>query len=283
MVVTEQDFDFVRLLVCDQAGIVLDAGKQYLVEARLGPLTKRHGLASITALLDRVRGARDLALRQEVVEAMTTNETTFFRDFEPFEALRKHVVPSLMAARAATRELRFWYGASSTGQEPYSVVMMLAEHFPALASWNVQHVATDINLDVLKRAREGRYTQSEINRGLPATYLVKYFEKQGLEWQLKPAVRERVRFEPLNLVKPWPPLGAFDVVMLRNVMIYFDVPSKREILGRIRRVLRGDGYFFLGGAESPLGLDDHFHRMPYDRAGCYCLGEASGTAQRGAA
>ncbi|MGE0042046.1 MAG: protein-glutamate O-methyltransferase CheR [Vicinamibacterales bacterium] len=271
MGVSERDFDFIRTLVCEHAGIVLETGKQYLVEARLQPLARKRNLDSIETVVQQVRQGGDLALRQQVIEAMTTNETTFFRDFEPFEAIKKHVIPRLMEARRTERALHFWYGASSTGQEPYSVVMLIEEHFPELAGWNVTHTATDINLDVLERARQGRFTQSEINRGLPASYLVKYFEKQGLEWQLKAPVREKVRFEPLNLVKAWPRLGPFDVVMLRNVMIYFDVEAKRDILARIRRVMRPDGFFFLGGAETTMGLDDNFARLPLPRSGCYGL------------
>jgi chemotaxis protein methyltransferase CheR len=267
MTIAPEDFDFVRKLICDEAGIVLESGKEYLVESRLAPLTKGRG-DSLTALINLLRRG-DGALRRSVVEAMTTNETMFFRDIEPFEVLRKHVVPKLVEARSAMRELRFWYGASSTGQEPYSVVMLLLEHFPQLASWNITHFATDLNLDVLERARQARYTQFEINRGLPAAFLVKYFEKHGLWWHLKPEVRERVRFEQLNLVKPWAPMPAFDVIMLRNVMIYFDVEAKKQILGKIRRMLKRDGHLFLGGAETTMGLDEGFQRMQFERAGCY--------------
>lgn len=274
MSISAPDFDFVRALVCDQAGIVLESGKEYLVESRLGPLAKRGGYDSLEALVTALRRP-DATLRRTVIEAMTTNETTFFRDIEPFEALRKHVIPALIAARSASRELRIWYGASSTGQEPYSVVMMLQEHFPELATWNVTHFATDINLEVLDRARLGKYNQIEMNRGLPVSYLVKYFEKCGLEWQLKPAIRGKVKFDQMNLVKPWPSLPVFDIVMLRNVMIYFDIDAKRQILAKIRRQLRPDGYLFLGGAETTMGLSEAFQRMPLDRAGCYRTSDAA--------
>lgn len=274
MSISAPDFDYVRTLVCDQAGIVLENGKEYLVESRLGPLAKRSGYASLDSLVAALRRS-DATLRRTVVEAMTTNETTFFRDIEPFEALRKHVVPELLAARSASKELKIWYGASSTGQEPYSVVMMLLEHFPQLATWNVTHHATDINLEVLERARQGKYNQIEMNRGLPVTYLVKYFQKCGLEWQLKSIVRDRVRFEQMNLVKAWPTLPVFDIVMLRNVMIYFDIEAKKQILGKIRRQLKPDGYLFLGGAETTMGLSESFQRMQFDRAGCYRTSEAA--------
>jgi len=271
-------FDDVRALVCGEAGIVLENGKEYLVESRLGPVAKRHGFASIDALVAGLRRA-DPALRRSVVEALTTNETTFFRDVEPFEALRQHVIPRLIEARRDRRTLRIWYGASSTGQEPYSLVMLLLDQFPELAGWDVTHFATDINLDVLARARTGRYNQIEMNRGLPAKYLVRYFEKVGLEWQVKSEVRDRVRFEPLNLIKPWPALATFDIVMLRNVMIYFDVDAKRQILARLHRHLQPDGYLFLGGAETTMGLHDAFQRLPYERAGCYGLAGTAASAR----
>lgn len=273
MTITPQDFDFVRTFVFDHAGIVLENGKQYLVESRLLPIAKARGYESLARLVNVLKGP-DATLRRLVIEAMTTNETTFFRDVAPFEVLKKHVVPQLMQARQASRELKFWYGASSTGQEPYSVVMMLLESFPELASWRVTHYATDINIDVIERARAGRYNQVEINRGLPANYLVKYFEKAGTEWQLKPVVRDKVKFEQLNLVKAWPLLPTFDVIMLRNVMIYFDVEAKKQILAKLNRQLHGDGYLFLGGAETTMGLVDSFRRMQFEQAGCYCKTDA---------
>lgn len=282
MTIAPPDFDYVRTFVFDQAGIVLEPGKEYLVESRLAPLARQRNLDSLAALVTRVRGA-DPVLRRAVVEAMTTNETTFFRDVAPFDAMRQHLIPRLMEARKMRRELKFWYGASSTGQEPYSVVMMLAEHFPQLADWTVTHYATDINLEVIERARQGKFNQVEMNRGLPATYLVKYFERSGTDWQLKPAIRDRVKFEPLNLVKPWPVLPTFDIIMLRNVMIYFDSEAKKQILNRLHRQLAPDGCLFLGGAETTLGLVESFTRLPYDRAGCYGKSDAPGLSAAGAA
>ena len=283
MSVTEQDFDLVRKLVCDQAGIVLESGKQYLVDARLGTLAKKLGLDTIEQITERLR-RKDLVTQRQVVEALTTNETTFYRDIEPFEALRKHIIPQLIADRSSTRTLRIWYGASSTGQEPYSVAMLLQEHFPQLATWNVAHLATDLNLEVLERAKAGRFSQLEVNRGLPINYLVKYFEKAGTDWQLKPEIRTKIKFEPMNLVKEWPTQAPFDIVMLRNVMIYFDLEDKRKILGKIRRRLAPDGYLLLGSAETTLNLDESFQRVQYDKTGCFRLISASATAAvRGAA
>lgn len=281
MEISAATFDFVRTLICDQAGIILERDKQYLVEARLMPIARKQGFDSADALVTQVSRTNDAALRQSVIEAMTTNETTFFRDGEPFEALRKHVIPDLVTQRAAVKELRIWCGAASTGQEPYSLAMLLLEDFPQLASWKVTIHATDLSEEVLARARKGRYTQLEVNRGLPITYLVKHFDKQGLEWELKPRVRERVVFEKLNLVKPWPGvMGPFDLVMLRNVMIYFDVPTKTQILDRMRRVLRSDGYLFLGSAETTMGIHDGYERQPWGKTGFYRPGAAASKGGR---
>jgi len=269
MTISPEDFEFVRTVVREQAGIILEPGKEYLVESRLQPLARREGFPSIAEMVVKMRSPLGKAVMQKAVDAMTTNETTFFRDIEPFEALRKFVLPELIEAKKTTKRLKIWYAASSTGQEPYSVSMLMQEHFPQLASWEVIQLATDISPSVLERAREGRYGQVEVNRGLPANYLIKYFSKQGNEWQLKDSIRKMVRFEELNLIRPWPSMGDLDIVMIRNVMIYFDIDAKKQILGRIRRDLRPEGYLFLGGAETTMNLDDSFVRQQYERAGCY--------------
>jgi chemotaxis protein methyltransferase CheR len=269
MSINADDFEFVRTMVRAQAGIILEPGKEYLVESRLLPLAKREGFASIEELIAKTKAPLGIGLNQKIVDSMTTNETTFFRDVEPFEALRKFVLPELIERNKQTRRLSIWYAASSTGQEPYSVSMLIQEHFPQLLSWDLQQFATDISPSVLARAREGKYGQVEINRGLPANYLVKYFSKQGNEWQLKESIRKMVRFQELNLIRPWPPMADADIVMIRNVMIYFDIEAKKQILGRIRRILRPTGYLFLGGAETTMNLDDSFVRQQYERAGCY--------------
>jgi len=269
MTINAADFAFIQALIRNEAGIVLEAGKEYLVESRLLPLAEREGLASIADLVAKVRRSIGTALSHRIVDAMTINETTFFRDVGPFEALRQFVLPEIIEKNKLTRRLRIWYGASSTGQEPYSVSMLIREHFPQLLSWDLQQLATDISPSVLARARDGCYNQIEINRGLPAAYLVKYFGRHGNQWQLKESVRQMVRFEELNLTRPWPPLGQMDIVMIRNVMIYFDVDAKKQILAGIRRVLHPDGYLFLGGAETTMNLDDGFVRQQYEQAGCY--------------
>jgi chemotaxis protein methyltransferase CheR len=262
-------FEFVRRLVYTETGIVIDEGKEYLVEARLGPLARTEGLASIDALVQSLRTGVAPGLQRKVIAAMTTNETTFFRDTEPFRLLEGTVLPALIEARRDVRRLRIWYAACSTGQEPYSVSMLVRESFPELLQWNLHQRATDISDDALERARAGRYTQIEVNRGLPAKLLVKYFEKHGQEWRIHDVITQMVRFEELNLNGPWPPQAKYDVVFIRNVMIYFDVEAKRRILGRMYDLLEPDGFLFLGAAETTFSLDDRFERMDVRGAGCY--------------
>ncbi len=269
MALSATDFDFVRRLVRQVAGIALEDDKGYLVEARLCGLAQRRGYGSPADLLAGLRAGAGDGLRQQVVEAMTTNETSFFRDVHPFEGLRQVVLPELIRRRSAERRLHVWCGACSTGQEPYSLAMLLREHFPALAGWDVRIRGTDLSAEVLERARQGRYTQAEVNRGLPARLLVKYFRKDGPDWRLNDEIRSAVEFAPLNLVGAWPALPPLDLVLLRNVLIYFDVAAKKEILARVRRVLRPDGYLFLGGAETTLNVDDAYERVALPRSSCY--------------
>jgi chemotaxis protein methyltransferase CheR len=270
---TDQDFDFIRKLLRERSAIVLEDGKQYLVESRLAPLVRELKVDSITDLVGLMRAplANGLLLQQQVVEAMVTTETTFFRDAHPFEALRKAVIPDLVQKRRNERRLNIWCAACSTGQEPYSVALTLREHFPELAGWNVRILATDLSRDVLARAREGRYSQIEVNRGLPAALLVKYFRQHGTSWQLHDAMRGMVEFQELNLAGAWPPLPRMDLVFLRNVMIYFEVATKKAILGRMAAVLQTDGYLVLGGAETTFNLNDSFERLEQFKSGFYRL------------
>ncbi|MCC7126238.1 MAG: protein-glutamate O-methyltransferase CheR [Acidobacteria bacterium] len=269
MSLSTTDFEYVRDLVDVEAGIVLDDAKRYLVESRLQPVARIEGFDSPGALVAQARQSSRTALRATIVEAMTTNETSFFRDVEPFEALRLHVLPALIARRRVARRLRIWCGASSTGQEPYSLVMLMLEHFPELATWDVEFLATDLSQDVLKKAASGHFSRIEVNRGLPATLLTRYFDKAGTEWVIKDVVRKAVSFRSMNLIKPWPPMGPFDLVMLRNVMIYFDVATKKQILDRILRALAPDGYLFLGSVETTMGIHDGFDRQTSGRTGFY--------------
>jgi chemotaxis protein methyltransferase CheR len=252
---TSEDFDYIRKFLRERSAIALDDGKEYLVETRLAPLIREHQLGSITELVGQLRAHPFHPLRTRIVEAMVTTETTFFRDAQPFEALRKTVIPELVQKRSAERTLTIWSAACSTGQEPYSLALLIREHFPQLSGWTIELIATDLSRDVLARAREGRFSQIEINRGLPATLLVKYFQQHGNTWQLRADVRGMVEFQELNLAQAWPPLPRMDIVLLRNVMIYFEVEVKKQILGRVGRVLRPDGYLLLGGAETTFSLD----------------------------
>ncbi len=262
------DFDLIRGLVRRQSAIVLEQDKHYLIETRLQMLAKTDGFPSVDHLMAEVRAGKRHA---RVVEAMTTNETSFFRDLLPFEAFRKLVLPELMNNRAGQRRLQIWCAACSTGQEPYSLAMLLREHGPSLKDWKLQLLASDLSTNVLERAKQGIFNQLEVNRGLPAPLLLKYFRKDGAQWLLKDEIRQLVQFQQLNLIGPWPVLPEMDVVFLRNVLIYFDVDVKRQILARVRRLLRPDGFLFLGGAETTLNLDDAFERVPFERSGCYRL------------
>ncbi|HEX6961964.1 MAG TPA: protein-glutamate O-methyltransferase CheR [Lacipirellula sp.] len=251
---------FVCSFVRDRSAIELEPSKSYLIEARLGPLAKQHGYASPTELIQGVRTRRRPDLEHQLVEAMTTNETSFFRDKHPYDALREHVIPELIKAKSAQRTLSIWSAACSTGQELYSVAMLLREHFPELSSWNVQLVGTDLSDDVLAQARAGRYNQIEVNRGLPATLLVKYFHREGMSWRLSPDLTAAATFLKMNLVQPWPALPKFDVVFLRNVLIYFGTDAKKAILQKVRGAMTPKGYLSLGAAETTMGLDATFER-----------------------
>lgn len=266
---TTADFDYVRNFVRDQAAIVVEPGKEYLVESRLTTLARKESFASIDDLVSKLRSDPKHVLHRKVVDAMTTNETSFFRDIHPFEALKKNILPELMARRAAERQINFWCGAASTGQESYSVLMLIAEHFPELLKWDIKFIATDLCGEVLARARAGRFSQLEVNRGLPASLLVKYFVRQGSDWEIKEDLRRRVDFREMNLVKDWPLLPPLDIVFLRNVLIYFDVETKRAILAKARRVLRAGSYLLLGGAETTFNIDDAFERVVLDKTTCY--------------
>jgi chemotaxis protein methyltransferase CheR len=271
MAIAAADSEFLRTLVRQRSGIVLGEDKAYLLESRLSPLARAIELPSLEALVGKVRAEPNGQLARQVVEAMTTNETFFFRDISPFECLKKLVLPELLAKRAADRRLDIWCAASSTGQEPYTIAMTIREHFPQLAGWTVRMVATDIATEVLKRAREGRYSQLEVNRGLPAPLLIKWFTKDGLDWKIKDDLRRMVEFRELNLLETWPMTGHFDIIFIRNVLIYFDIETKKAILGKCRRILRQDGFLYLGGAETTMNIDDRFERVAFDKGGCYRL------------
>jgi chemotaxis protein methyltransferase CheR len=266
---TSPDFDFVRHLVRDRSAIVLEPGKEYLVESRLAPLVRQRHLESVSDLIALARTGTDQEIPTQIIDAMVTTESSFFRDRTPFESLRTTILPDLIQRRRAERRLSVWCAACSTGQEPYSFAILLREHFPELVNWNVSVLATDISKPILDRAREGRFSQIEVNRGLPALLLVKYFRQHGSSWELVEDLRRSVEFRELNLAQSWPYLSRMDLVFLRNVMIYFDVQTKRTILGRLATVLRPDGYLLLGGAETTLNIDDSYHRVTTVPGGFY--------------
>lgn len=268
--VSATDFAFVAHLVRQRCALVLEPGKEYLVQSRLAPLAQRHGLADIASLIEKLRDS-DHRLMTEVVEAMVTTETSFFRDIHPFETLKKAVLPELIQARRSQRQLNIWFAASSSGQEPYSVALILKEWFPELSSWRLNLAATDISQAMLDRCRAGRYSQVEVNRGLPTPLLLKWFRQEGAFWLLDERVRDLVTFSPLNLAQPWPAMPRWDLIFLRNVMIYFDTEVKKAILGRISRSLNQDGYLLLGGAETTLNLDNSFYRVEALKTGFYRL------------
>lgn len=266
---TAADFDYIRNMVRDQAAIVLEMGKEYLVESRLLTLARKEGLSTVSSLVAQLRSSPGGPLQRRVVDAMTTNETSFFRDLHPFETLRKAILPAAMERRKLDRQLNIWCGAASTGQDPYSIMMLIHEHFRELLGWNFRFVATDPSSEVLARAKAGRFSQLEVNRGLPAPLLVKHFLRQGMEWEIREDIRKRVEFRELNLIREWPVMPSMDIVFLRNVLIYFDADTKRQILGRIRRLLRPGGCLMLGGSETTQGLDDNYERVVVDRTTFY--------------
>lgn len=273
------EFDFIRNLLRQHSALSLDDSKQYLVESRLDSLAKQEGFPSLQHLIARLqKDPGTSALHSKVVEAMTTNETTFFRDARPFRLLEKLVFPQLIERRQSERALNIWCAASSSGQEPYSVAMLLRDHFPALSAWNLCFIATDISQAILNRAKAGRYSQLEVNRGLPAAMLVKYFRQAGNDWEISREIRRMIDFRRLNLIEPWPLLPAMDLIMMRNVLIYFEVEKKKEILERARRLLRPDGYLLLGGAETTINLDDDFEPIQFEQTSCYQIRSAARTS-----
>jgi chemotaxis protein methyltransferase CheR len=268
---TPDEFGYICKLVRERSAIVLEPGKEYLVEGRLTPLVKDLELESISKLVAKLRTAPDNGLVGQVVDAMVTTETSFFRDMLPFEGLKTQILPELVERRRNERRLNIWCAACASGQEPYSLAILIREHFPQLATWNVNILATDISRDILARARAGVFNQIEVNRGLPAALLIKHFKQHGSAWELSEEIRSKIEFRELNLARPWPPLRQMDLVLLRNVMIYFDIETKKAILGQVTRLLRPDGYLLLGGAETTFNLDDSFRRVERTKASFYQL------------
>jgi chemotaxis protein methyltransferase CheR len=268
---TAQEFDAICRLLREQSGISLETGKEYLVETRLAPVLHELKLRSIGDLLTQLRSRDGIELSRQIVEALVTNETSFFRDNVPFEELRQAVIPDLMERRRAERRLNIWCAATSTGQEPYSLALLFCEHFPELAGWTVSLLASDISRQLLGRARAALYNQVEAARGLPESLRAKYFEQQGTDWQLQRSVSRLVHFQEINLAGAWPVLPPMDLILVRNVMIYFDVETKKSILSKLTRHLVPDGYLLLGGSETTFNLSDEFRRVETLKSGFYQL------------
>ena len=255
-------FDALKRLLAKNSGLCLDDDKQYLVENRLAPLAQRHHLDGVDGLVRRLETGLEPALIRDVVEAMTTNETFFFRDRTPFDNFRNFMLPNFLEARAMQRRIRIWCAACSTGQEPYSLAMILDEEARKIAGWRIDILATDIARGVLDVAREGLYSQFEVQRGLPIAMLLRYFQQKGERWQIVEHLRSRVRFEECNLISDFGDLGQFDVIFCRNVLIYFDVPTKRRVLDNLYHSLGEGGYLVLGAAETVVGLTEQLVPHP---------------------
>jgi chemotaxis protein methyltransferase CheR len=268
MTLTATSFDWVRQLVHRESAIVLAPGKEYLVEARLLPIARSMGLPDVGQLVDSVRTRPSPESTRKIVEALTTNETSWFRDGDPFTALTSTVLPSLLSARGPAERLQIWSAACSSGQEPYTIAMLLEDALPNAAT-RVAITATDLSRGMVERTRAGRFSQLEVNRGLPAPMLVRHFTRTGTEWEVSPSLRRMVTASECNLAAPLPRLGPFDVVYLRNVLIYFDLPTKQAILRRVRALMRPDGWLFLGAAETTLGVDDSWERVVIGRSSAY--------------
>lgn len=268
-----QDFDFLSSLLKRRSGLSLAPEKVYLLESRLTPLARRSGMEGLDALIAELRRSSSESLIRNVTEAMTTNESFFFRDRTPFDLFRDQVLPMLRKRRAATRRIRIWCAACSTGQEPYSLAFILKEQEAQWRDWTIEIIGTDLSNEVLKKAQAGVYSQFEIQRGLPIQTLMRHFEQQGDAWHLASGIRSMVKFREFNLLDSYAPLGQFDVVYCRNVLIYFDQPTKANVLDRLRDTMPSDGTLFLGAAETVLGITDRFRPVRGNR-GMYLPSDA---------
>lgn len=276
---TPQEFDWLRAFLKQQSGLVLTNEKQYLIESRLLPVARKAGLASLSALIGKIKEPGQSMLAATVVEAMTTNESFFFRDKTPFEHFTDTMLPKMLEARARERRLRIWCAAASTGQEPYSLAMCLKDAEAKLAGWRVEILGTDLSTDVLEKAKAGVYTQFEVQRGLPINHLLKYFTQIGDTWQINSNMRSMVQYRKLNLLENFSSLGQFDIIFCRNVLIYFDNKTKVEILERMAKMMPADGYLVLGAAETVVGLTDVFKPMT-EKRGLYQVGDGTAPGLR---
>lgn len=265
---TPSEYDFLRRFLKTKSGLVLSDEKQYLVESRLLPVARRAGLAGLSDLIAAIQKPAATQLASDVVEAMTTNESFFFRDKTPFDHFKDAMLPALLKARTGRRRIKIWCAAASTGQEPYSLAMCLKEAGSKVAGWSVDILGTDLSAEVLEKARNGVYSQFEVQRGLPIQMLLKYFAQKGELWQINPDLRAMVQWRKFNLLDSFAAIGEQDIVYCRNVLIYFDQPTKIDILQRIAKLMPEDGYLVLGAAETVVGLTDAFQPVP-ERRGLY--------------
>ncbi len=275
---TPPEYEYLRKFLRDHSGLDLSADKQYLIESRLLPLARKANLSGISELVQKLQSGSS-ALVTSVVEAMTTNETFFFRDKIPFDHFRDTIMPEVIKARANRKSVRIWCAAGSTGQEPYSLAMCLKEMGAALTGWRVEIIATDLSQEVLEKSKSGIYSQFEVQRGLPIQMLVKYFKQTGETWQINPELRAMIQHRQLNLLHDFSQLGTFDVIFCRNVLIYFDQDTKINIFNRLARQIEPDGFLVLGAAETVVGLTDAFRPIP-ERRGLYKPNDARAAAAR---
>ncbi len=259
------DFELYKSLLYEKSGLVITPDKSYLLDSRLTPIAKKWNFASLEAMTLQLRAIPDNKLIKDIVEAMTTNETSFFRDTKPFQIFQETILPVLLEKRKIKKTIRIWCAACSSGQEPYSLAMILKEKEALLKGWRFEIMATDISDDILDQAKRASYTQFEVQRGLPIQYLMKYFMQIGETWQLKDEIRNMVRYSNFNLLDPMSRLGSFDIIFCRNVLIYFDEKTKGDILNRMSTQLENDGFLLLGGAETVLGITDKFQPNPEKR------------------
>ncbi len=272
-----EDFELFSTLLRQRSGLVLTPDKAYLLESRLMPIARKQGLKGLDDLAGAVRARREESLLRSITEAMTTNESSFYRDQKPFDQFKATVLPNLLKSRATKRQIRVWSAACSSGQEAYSLAMLLEEEKARVAGWKIEIVGTDLSAEMVERAKAGVYTQFEVQRGLPITHLVKYFKQNGDKWQISPEIRAMAQFREYNLLTDLSPLGQFDVVFCRNVLIYFDQPTKGKVLEAIARQMPADGVLYLGGAETVLGITDKFKPIEGQR-GLYQLTRAANPA-----
>lgn len=272
MNITNEDFLFIQKFIKNESGIILDVGKKYIIESKLVPVIEEAKLNSFSELVAKIRTSEFSNIARNVIDALTTNETSFFRDDTPFETLKKYVIPDIMKLREKEKSLKIWSAACATGQEAYSISMLINEEFPLLKSWDLKIFASDISNRMIAKGKNGVFSQVEVNRGLPARMLARYFKPDGSKWHICEDIKRPIEFMVLNLVEAWPPaLPKMDIIFLRNVLIYFDIKNRKNIMARIKKILKPDGYMILGVGETAMNVDDAFEGSNIESALWYRL------------